>query len=169
MSNYAIVGGELCHYGVKGMKWGRRRFQNKDGSLTAKGIKRYAQKGYAEDSYNRNKSVVGKAWDRYTGAHKIEGEMMYNMSSKKQNKARAEKYLKEHPIQDKKISKLRVSKKQMNRVNSILASDRVQQEVDRINKRGRAPTTNEIIDRLNKFGNVPTTKDQLERSRRNNI
>ena len=36
-----IVDGELYHYGTKGMKWGRRLFQNKDGSLTALGKKRY--------------------------------------------------------------------------------------------------------------------------------
>ena len=29
------------HYGVKGMKWGVRRFQNKDGSYTEAGKKRY--------------------------------------------------------------------------------------------------------------------------------
>nr|DAE20902.1 MAG TPA: hypothetical protein [Siphoviridae sp. ctgBD49] len=33
---------ELYHYGVKGMKWGVRRFQNKDGTLTSKGKKRYS-------------------------------------------------------------------------------------------------------------------------------
>lgn len=32
---------ELYHWGVKGMKWGVRRYQNKDGSLTAAGQKRY--------------------------------------------------------------------------------------------------------------------------------
>lgn len=32
---------DLYHYGVKGMKWGIRRYQNKDGSLTAAGKKRY--------------------------------------------------------------------------------------------------------------------------------
>lgn len=32
---------ELYHYGTKGMKWGVRRYQNKDGSLTAAGKKRY--------------------------------------------------------------------------------------------------------------------------------
>ena len=32
---------ELYHYGIKGMKWGVRRFQKEDGSLTAAGKKRY--------------------------------------------------------------------------------------------------------------------------------
>lgn len=32
---------ELCHYGIKGQKWGVRRFQNKDGTLTNAGKRRY--------------------------------------------------------------------------------------------------------------------------------
>ncbi len=35
MSNY------LYHHGIKGMKWGVRRFQNTDGSLTSAGKQRY--------------------------------------------------------------------------------------------------------------------------------
>lgn len=33
----------LAHHGIKGMKWGVRRFQKKDGSLTPAGKKRYAE------------------------------------------------------------------------------------------------------------------------------
>lgn len=32
---------EIKHHGIKGQKWGKRRFQNKDGSLTPEGKKRY--------------------------------------------------------------------------------------------------------------------------------
>lgn len=34
---------ELYHHGIKGQKWGIRRFQNKDGSLTKAGLKRRAK------------------------------------------------------------------------------------------------------------------------------
>ena len=34
------MGNELTHHGILGMKWGVRRYQNKDGSLTAAGKKK---------------------------------------------------------------------------------------------------------------------------------
>ena len=37
----------LLHYGIKGMKWGVRRYQNKDGTLTAAGKKHYNGDGNA--------------------------------------------------------------------------------------------------------------------------
>lgn len=84
---------ELMHYGVKGMKWGVRKAQKSSGGLSDRQIKKYAKKGYAQDSFRSNKTVGGKVWDAYTGAHKIHASAKYETSSKKQNRERAEKYL----------------------------------------------------------------------------
>lgn len=41
---------ELYHHGVKGMKWGVRRYQNKDGTLTAAGKKRMYREQFDMES-----------------------------------------------------------------------------------------------------------------------
>lgn len=52
---------ELRHHGIKGMKWGVRRYQNKDGSLTLAGKKRLVNKMKStfDDNYSKS-DVVGK-------------------------------------------------------------------------------------------------------------
>lgn len=54
----------LAHHGILGMKWGIRRYQNKDGSLTEKGRKRYHVGRAMEDPEKYYKS--GKAFDDQT-------------------------------------------------------------------------------------------------------
>ena len=50
---------ELYHWGIKGQKWGVRRYQNKDGTLTDAGKKRYDEMSDdAKEAYDmRSKSV----------------------------------------------------------------------------------------------------------------
>ena len=49
---------ELYHHGVKGMKWGVRRYRNKDGSMTNAGKKRYSEND--KNSKTHTKSKIDK-------------------------------------------------------------------------------------------------------------
>ena len=52
---------ELYHWGIKGMRWGVRRYQNEDGSLTAAGKRRQRRE---DDMYRQAKSKVANDYAR---------------------------------------------------------------------------------------------------------
>ncbi len=56
---------ELYHHGIKGMKWGVRRYQNKDGSLTLRGKKKYGTR----ENFERH--LAAKKFKK--SSHKISG------------------------------------------------------------------------------------------------
>lgn len=64
MTYYVIYDGELYHHGIKGQRWGIRRFQKKDGSLTPAGKKRYSD-GDGEPKQTR--------YDKYYAKYKTLG------------------------------------------------------------------------------------------------
>lgn len=79
--NFTSCNEELYHHGIKGMRWGIRRFQNPDGSLTKAGIRRYGDKSPYEvrtsdgdtfhvskgskNNYNTRSSKVTKTWGQH--------------------------------------------------------------------------------------------------------
>lgn len=52
---------ELEHFGIKGMKWGIRRYQNPDGTLTDAGKKRYGSAENLQADRQRKKEMAIKA------------------------------------------------------------------------------------------------------------
>lgn len=56
---------ELYHWGIKGMKWGVRKYQNPDGSLTAAGKSRYSTVADAKEAYRKAKKASA---DKYSTA-----------------------------------------------------------------------------------------------------
>ena len=78
--NYILTSnGELYHHGIKGQKWGVRRFQNKDGSLTPAGKKRLSKNEAYRDK------LVGKAEKRVKKYNARADEAKANISDLKNN------------------------------------------------------------------------------------
>lgn len=57
---------ELYHHGVKGQKWGVRRYQNEDGTRTAAGKKRYELTNYQK--VNSKKHILSSSKESYNKA-----------------------------------------------------------------------------------------------------
>lgn len=55
-NNIVVYDGELTHWGIRGMRWGIRRYQNKDGSLTPAGKKKLR----AEQAKVREQEAINK-------------------------------------------------------------------------------------------------------------
>lgn len=91
---------ELQHWGIKGQKWGRRRYQNPDGSLTPEGKKRY---------YNDDGSLTKQGEKYYAGEKKRLEAQKAKVTAANDKKAEIDKL--KQDIEDMKSGKTTTSDK----------------------------------------------------------
>lgn len=77
----------LMHYGVKGMKWGVRRYQNYDGSYTRKGLERYHK---VESDYETAKSKADEIRAAYKSGQATRQQVKDAKSAVKTEKRKME-------------------------------------------------------------------------------
>lgn len=83
---------EIYHHGIKGMRWGIRRYQNKDGSLTPSGKKRSSNTIHEDyiKSHTKKSSKSMSDAELRSRINRLEMEKKYNqLSTEHVNKGKA--------------------------------------------------------------------------------
>lgn len=129
---------ELAHHGIKDQKWGLRRFQNPDGSLTPEGRKRYgvgeARNGSTADGQTssgpgsgRNTSATKnlKKWSRKS--HTLSDDELLSRINRLEKEKRYSDLVKEQ-----KEKETSVAKKMLGHAAERLAEQSLNKLVDKI-------------------------------------
>ena len=85
---------ELYHHGIKGQKWGVRRYQNSDGSLTAEGKK--ISKKYKKAQTRGDRDLSRSYQSLYLKAYNKSANKMNNGMIDQFNKSQEKKYGKDY-------------------------------------------------------------------------
>lgn len=118
---------ELCHYGIKGMRWGIKRYTDSNGRLTSEGKIRYKQ--FKKDVRKENK----KAFDLGRSATII-GEALERSNKKLLKLNNTSKKFELESDVNKKLKKIIALQRKLPRSTSILLKEIRQRTRKRLNR-----------------------------------
>ena len=72
----------LAHFGIKGMKWGVRRYRDKDGNLTASGRARYTKSGKKKNPTKMSDQDLKRSTDRINAENRYKAALREEKSNK---------------------------------------------------------------------------------------
>lgn len=152
---------ELCHHGILGQKWGVRRYQNEDGSLTDAGKRRY---GELENFRASNGMKVAPAKNGYVRVMRkiASGRGMERMSTKTYKSAMKQGFRKQTAAEkastQKGIDRIRKESQALREYNAAVKDARKGTGTKYLDK---AKRMNEIDKARNYFDDNERTIDKL--------
>lgn len=134
---------ELYHHGVKGMKWGVRRYQNEDGSLTNAGKSRYATVGEAKAAYKKAKKVTLDNYNRATNGGY--GRFTITKDQRKNYSRDVQAYNNSLTARTRAKYDYKIAKAQQKGKNDKVANLRVKQELEVSKQKKRTSIANTYV------------------------
>ena len=130
MADYTIINGELYHHGRKGQRWGIRRYQNSDGTLTDAGRKRYLKTSerYAKKASKTSDSAKQDKYKKKSSdakkALKQDNALKARLAKEeKKRKAEEEKIAKEKAAEEARVAKEKLDAAKKHAINKGSAAD----------------------------------------------
>lgn len=137
---------ELTHWGVVGMKWGIRRYQNKDGSLTPAGKKRY------------NKEMAKLKEEEKIAKNKLKTQAKFDELEQKRKEVEALKKGKPLPKETQKTSKSSVKDLSDDELRQVVNRMLLEQQYNKM-KPEQVSTGKKFVDKVTKDVIVPAATE----------